>query len=218
MKKLLPLLFLATVALAACGAQNFDVSGQTWEEFPPEGNGDTIRPVVKMNSLLDPNLNFKVKYHPDFWEIKETKGKYRTVIIFNHTGYKNETCYVLPGTIGYKLDKEYSVTEWSYKSDKTWGIDYQFDNPITGVPEMRVFEAESNGVGFPTTLFELHLPTDGTDQAQCRYDYDQLIATYEFDFYGGTPKELEAKLSEINAAEEANEKLEETAVLEEETN
>lgn len=213
MKKLITLVITGSLLLSACGGQSFEISGQTYEEFPPDEGSK--RPIVRMNSVLDENLFFKVKYDPESWEIKETPGKYRTNLIFNNKHYKNETCVLLPGTKGYQLEKDYDVDQWSYRSDITWGIDYEFINPITGISEMRVFEAESNGAGFPNTLFELRLPTDGQDQAQCYTDWQQFIGTYVFESYEGTPEELQAILSELEATKAYNDELESKKELEE---
>lgn len=212
MKKFLAATSLLTLLLTACGAE-LKPTNQSWTETAPE-EGKT-RPTVTMNSVLDENLYFKVKYDPSQWEIKETKGKYQTNLIFDHTQYEDETCYILPGTIGAELEKEYEVTQWSYKSDVTWGIDYEFANPITKTVEMRVFEAVSAGAGFPTTLFEIHLPTDGQDQEQCYKDWQQLIGTFQFDHYSGTQEELQAVLQQMEAQKTLNEEIEKQKLIEE---
>ncbi len=213
MKKILIATSILALLLTACGGQKLQPTNQTWTETAPE-EGKT-RPTVLMNSVLDENLYFKVKYDPSQWEIKETPGEYQTNLIFDHTQYEDETCYILPGTIGATLEKEYEVTQWSYKSDVTWGIDYEFVNPVTKIIEMRVFEAASNGAGFPTTLFELHLPTDGQDQEQCYEDWQQFIGTYAFDHYTGTPEELQAIMQQIEAQKALNAEIEEQNLIKE---
>lgn len=212
MKKILASTSILALLLTGCG-DSLKPTNQTWQEFPPE-EGKT-RPTVMINSVMDENLYFKVKYDPSQWEIKETKGIYQTNLIFDHTGYEDETCYILPGTIGKELKKDYTVETWSYKSDVTWGKDYQFINPVTQITEMWVFEAESAGAGFPTTLFELHVPTDGQNQDQCFYDWEQFIGTFVFDHYTGSPEDLKAIMEQIEAQKALNEEIEKQALIEE---
>lgn len=212
MKRILALTSTLALLLAGCG-NDLKPTNQSWTETPPD-EGKT-RPTVTMNSVLDENLYFKVKYDPSQWQIKETKGRYQTNLIFNHTQYEDETCYILPGTLGKELEKDYTVEPWSYKSEVTWGKDYQFINPVTKITEMWVFEAESAGVGFPTTLFELHVPTDGQNQDQCYEDWQQFIGTFEFDHYSGTPEDLEAILKYMEEQKKLNEEIEKQRMIEE---
>ena len=58
-------------------------------------------------------------------------------------GYEDGTCIVLPGHKGYELEKEYTVSQWAFRSDRTSGIDYEFMNPVTGVIEMRVLKHQA---------------------------------------------------------------------------
>lgn len=205
MKRFSSLFLVLLLVLTACNrGPEYPITTQSYEILPPE-EGST-RPVVKMNSILDENLHFKFAYDSDVWEAKAVEpGTYPTNVIFTNQAYKDDSCIILPGTAGYELEKDYDVEQWFYQSEKTYGIDYQFINRVTGVTEMRVFEADSNGQGFPTTLFELRLPTDGQDQYQCYEGWQQLIGTYAFDFYSGTPEQLSAKMAEIETAKKAQE-------------
>lgn len=212
MKKAITILALISLLLTSCGNGGaYEISNQTYEILPSDT--PLNRPVVKMNSVLSENLYFKLRYDDKAWEIEDTKGKYPTNFVFRNTSYKGDACVVLPGTKGYKLDKEYSITQWLYKSDYTGGIDYEFKNPVTGIIEMRVFETNGNGESLPSALFELHLPTDGQDQSKCYADYQELIGSYTFDHYEGTPEELKAILQDMedirkqNAAAEAQKEL-----------
>lgn len=217
MKRFSLLFLVLLLVLTGCNkGPEYPITTQSYEILPPE-EGST-RPVVKMNSVLDENLHFKFAYDSAVWEAKDVEpGTYPTNVIFTHKAYKDDSCIIMPGTAGYELKKDYDVEQWSYQSEKTYGIDYQFMNRVTGVTEMRVFEADSNGQGFPTTLFELRLPTDGQDQYQCYEGWQQFIGTYAFDFYSGTPEELSAKMAEIEAAkiaqEEALKKAEQEALI-----
>ena len=214
MKKSIAILALSSLLLTSCGgAKLYEISGQTYEKLPSDT--PLNRPVVKMNSVLSENLYFKISYDDKAWKIVDSKGEYPTNLIFQNVSYEPDTCIILPGTKGYKLDKQYEISQWLYKSDYTSGIDYEFKNPVTGIIEMRVFETSSNGEALPSVLFELHLPTDGQDQAKCYADYQEFIGTYTFDHYEGTPEELKAILQEIeeirkqNAAAEAQKELQE---------
>lgn len=212
MKKSITVISLLALLLTSCGGQKFATSGQNYELLPPDdATGWT---VVKMNSVLTENLYFKLRFDPTFWEIKESKGDYVTNFYFDHVGYEDGTCIVLPGMKGYELEKEYTVSQWAFRSDRTSGIDYEFMNPVTGIIEMRVFETSSNGEGMPASLFELHLPTDGQDQAQCYNDYQQLIGTYTFDHYEGTPEELKAILLNLEEIKKQNAEAEKQKELE----
>ena len=210
MKKIL-ILSIATLLLTSCGKTKYPISNQTWELSDSEdGSG---RKIVKMNSVLVENLYFKFMYDPTKWELKESKQEYMTNLYLDHTAYDDGTCVLLPGTKGYELEKDYDISTWSYKSDLTAGLDYEFKNPVTGVIEMRVFETSSNGEGMPTVLFELHLPTDGQDQFQCYEDYQQTIGTYTFDHYEGTPEELQAILQNLEAIKKQNEEAQKQSEL-----
>ncbi|MBU0981503.1 hypothetical protein KKC94_02310 [Patescibacteria group bacterium] len=211
MKKAISLLILIPILLIGCDNPSFDTSMQTYSLLPPlEGS---VLNIVKMNSMIDPDLHFKFKYDSSIWEIKETHGKERTAILLENKNFDSGSCYILPGIQGHELEKEYVVTEWAFKSYYTAGIDYQFDNPVTGIPEMRVFEAQTNGEGFPTTIFELHLPDGDQDIEQCRKEYEAVIGTYEFDFYAGTPDELKAKMAELEEIDAYAEKMQQQAQI-----
>ncbi len=212
MKKSIAAIGLLSLLLTSCGGQKYEASAQAYEILPADDA--TGWPVVKMNSVLSENLYFKMRYDPKGWEIKDSNGKYITNLYFRDVNYKGDACVVLPGTKGYKLEKEYSVSQWAYKSDRTSGIDYEFKNPVTGIIEMRVFETASNGEALPSALFELHLPTDGQDQAKCYDDYQQLIGTYSFDHYDGTPEELKAILQNLEEIKKQNEEAEKAKELE----
>lgn len=205
MKRFSLLLIALLLVSSACEkGPEYALTNQSYEVLPPAE--DSTRPIVKMNSVLDENLHFKFAYDPEFWELKAVEpGTYPTNVILSHTWYKNDSCVIMPGTVGGLLEKNYDIEQWAYQSEKTYGIDYQFMNPVTGITEMRVFEADSNGQGFPTTLFELRLPTDGQDQYQCYEGWQQLIGTYEFDFYSGTPEQLQAKMAELELTKQAQE-------------
>lgn len=211
MKKI-SILLLTIFFLTSCSKEKYPISNQTWEISDSEdGSG---RKVVKLNSVLAENLYFKFMYDPTKWELKESKQNYMTNLYLDHRAYDDGTCVLLPGTQGYEIEKDYSISTWSYRSDLTYGNDYEFKNPITGVIEMRVFETSSNGEGMPTVLFELHLPTDGQDQYQCYEDYQQTIGTYTFDHYEGTPEELQAILQNIEATKKQNEEIQKQKELE----
>lgn len=213
MKKTITLVALTAIFLSACGGPKIQPTNQSYEVLGPDGTEDT-RIEVLINSVLDENLYFTVKYDSTMWEIKETPGLYQTNLIFDNLKNDDETCYILPGTIGRELEKDYQIEQWSYKSDLTYGIDYQFINPITKITEMWIFEAESNGAGFPTTLFELHMPADGQDQGACYDDYVQLIGTYKFHHYTGTPEDLEAIMQEIERTKALNAEIEKQKEIE----
>lgn len=206
MKKILASFAALTLLVTACGPK-FEVSSQSYIQQEPE-EGST-RPILEMNSVLDENLYFKIKYDPEVWEVLDTPGRYMTNLVLSHKSYSKETCVILPGTQGFELEKDYQVEQWQYRSEHTHGIEYQFINPITGITEFWVYEDESNGQGFPKTLFELQIPQDGQDQGQCRDDFHQVVGTYQFSYYSGTAEELESKLEELEELDEMNKALEE---------
>lgn len=212
MKKTLATIGLLSLLLTSCGGDKYVASLQAYELLPSDDS--TGWPVIKMNSVLSENLYFKMRYDPKAWELVDSNGDYVTNFYFRDINYKGDSCIVLPGTKGYKLDKEYTVSQWAYKSDRTSGIDYEFKNPVTGIIEMRVFETASNGQGLPSALFELHLPTDGQDQEQCYTDYQQIIGTYSFDHYDGTPEELKAILQNLEEIKKQNAEIEKQKELE----
>lgn len=212
MNKSLATILFSALLLTACG-NKVETTEQTWEILPADDA--TYWPVVKMNSVLSSNLYFKMRFDTKAWEIINTKGEQLTNLAFRNLNYSENQCLLLPGTKGYKLEKQYEIGQWAYKSDRTYGIDFEFKNPVTGIIEMRVFEAQSNGEGFPSVLFELHLPLDGSDQTQCYEDYKQLIGTYSFDHFEGNKAELDALLQNLAEIQKINEENEKKQELEE---
>lgn len=213
MKKIIAIVALTSLLLVSCArGPAYEISAQAYEVLPSDTPMN--RPVVKMNSVLSENLYFKIRYDDKAWKIVDSAGDYPTNLIFQNLSYDDDTCVVLPGTKGYKLDKQYEISQWFYRSDYTSGIDFEFKNPVTGLIEMRVFETASNGDSLPSVLFELHLPIDGQNQDKCYADYQELIGTYTFDHYEGTQEELQAILRDIEETKKQNDALEAQKELE----
>ena len=181
MKKLITVALLIVTALtvSGCGNNSGIQEGATQKYYLADLEGDpNNRNVFRSTTVWSEEAAFELII-PDYWEVKVDKDdKYNTDIYLSSSEYEDDTCVVLPGTVGYGVSDDLEVEEWLTLIPSGQASDYYFYERISEEerqPVMRVVQFEDADGNY--YILEMHFPEEG-DYLSCHEDFSNIVTTF----------------------------------------
>jgi len=177
MKKLTAIFFATLIIFSIGCKQEGVIETQNQKYYVAELVGDpNNRNILRATTVWSEDAAFEILM-PDYWEVKiDEDDKYNTDIYLSSNEYDDDTCVVLPGTIGYGVSEELEKEQWATLT--TWGAadDWYFYETVDGVrrPVFRTATfTDENGNYY---IFEVQFPEENWES--CNANYSDMIATF----------------------------------------
>ncbi|MFA6529067.1 MAG: hypothetical protein WCT46_06035 [Candidatus Gracilibacteria bacterium] len=194
MKKVLSIVMLLSTLLALTGCEKETIiEAGNQKYYVAELVGDpNNRNVLRATTVWSEDTSFEMLIQ-DYWEVKkDTEDLYNTDIYISSNEYEDDTCVVLPGTIGYGIDEALEKEIWQTTTTYGSAEDYYFYERISETekrPVLRIVTfTDEEGNNY---ILEARYPE--TNYEACNADFSDMVATFQT---------LDMKLEDTYVAEE----------------
>jgi len=149
------------------------------------------RNILRATTVWSKDAAFEMLM-PDYWEVKLDKDdEYNTDIYLSSSEYNDDSCVILPGTVGYGVSADLEKEQWSTLTE--WGTadDWYFYETVDGIRRPVFRTATFTDEDGNYYILEAQYPEENWET--CNADVSNMIATF---------KTLNTKLEDTYIAEE----------------